>query len=241
MSFTVADDSHNHVISNVDGLQTALNAKYDASNTNGYTTYTANQSLNTSSSPTFGSVFANSWFYNNDAGEGLYNAATGAHFMSEANGQWTIMDDASSMMFRLETNNGTHRGSVYADSNNAIGFLDSDQDWAYRHYNSSRHEWLINNTEYMQLDSNGLYLYDGSLREDYDALSGTSPTCNVNNGGAFSLSMSGNTTFTFSGAVNGMSNGFILQLTGNGSTVTWPSSVKCNINFWISHQMLNSV
>jgi len=38
--------------------------------------------------------------------------------------------------------------------------------------------------------------------------------------------MSGNTTFTFSNATSGMSSGFILQLTGNGSTVTWPSSVK---------------
>ena len=97
--------------------------------------------------------------------------------------------------------------------------------WAIRHIRDSRTEFYINNTEYMQLDANGLYLYDGSLREDYDALSGTSPTCNVNNGGAFSLTMSGNTTFTFSGATSGMSSGFILQLTGNGGTVTWPASV----------------
>jgi len=72
----------------------------------------------------------------------------------------------------------------------------------------------------------GLFLYDGSLAEDYDALSGTSPTCNVDNGGAFSLTMSGNTTFTFSGAASGFIQGFVLQLTGNGSTVTWPGSVK---------------
>jgi hypothetical protein len=72
----------------------------------------------------------------------------------------------------------------------------------------------------------GLFLYDGSLAEDYDGLSGTSPTCNVDNGGAFSLTMSGNTTFTFSGAASGFIQGFVLQLTGNGSTVTWPGSVK---------------
>ena len=59
LTVTVADDSHNHVISNVDGLQTALNAKYDASNPNGYTTYTANQSLNTSNSPSFAGVNIN--------------------------------------------------------------------------------------------------------------------------------------------------------------------------------------
>jgi len=286
LSVTVADDSHNHVISNVDGLQTALdgkqvagtyntvigtdsdidtsgstivdniyvtdgvitsmgtrtltlgdlgytgatNANYITNNnqlTNGagYTTYTANQSLDTSSSPTFNSVYANSWFRNNNSGTGLYNTATGAHFMSEASGQWTFMDNDSSMRLRLETNNGTYRGSVYANSSNQIGFLDSDDQWAIRHTRDGKTEFFINNSEKMQLDNNGLYLQDGSLREDYDALSGTSPTCNVNNGGAFSLSMSGNTTFTFSGATNGYSNGFILQLTGNGSTVTWPSSV----------------
>jgi hypothetical protein len=37
LSVTVVDDSHNHIIANVDGLQSALNAKYDASNPNGYT------------------------------------------------------------------------------------------------------------------------------------------------------------------------------------------------------------
>ena len=78
----------------------------------------------------------------------------------------------------------------------------------------------------MQLAGDGLFLADGSLKEDYDALSGTSPNCNVNNGGAFSLTMTGNTTFTFSAGHSGYSHGFILQLTGNGSTVTWPSSVK---------------
>ena len=213
------------------GYTGATNANYITNNnqlTNGagYTTYTANQSLNTSSSVTFSNISNGSWYYNNDSGEGLYNVATGAHFMSEASGQWTIMDADSAMMLRLETNSGSHRGSVYADSNNAIGFLDSDSDWAIRHVRDSRTEFYINNSERMQLDNSGLFLFEGSFREDYDPLSGTSPTCNVNNAGAFSLSMSGNTTFTFSGATSGMSSGFILQLTGNGSTVTWPSSVK---------------
>ena len=213
------------------GYTGATNANYITNNNQltygaGYTTYTANQSLNTTNSPTFNILYNNSWYYNNIAGTGIYNAATGAHFMSEASGQWTLMDSDSSMQLRFETNSSSYRGAVYADNSNQIGFLDSDANWAIKHVRDSRTEFLINDTEYMQLDANGLYLYDGSLREDYDALSGTSPTCNVNNGGAFSLTMSGNTTFTFSGATSGMSNGFILQLTGNGSTVTWPSSVK---------------
>ena len=77
----------------------------------------------------------------------------------------------------------------------------------------------------MGLNTSGLFLHDGSLREDYDALSGTSPVCNVAAGGMFSLTLTGNSTFYFSGASNYYSAGFILQLTGNGSTVTWPSGV----------------
>jgi hypothetical protein len=72
---------------------------------------------------------------------------------------------------------------------------------------------------------NGFFINDGSLREDYDALSGTNPTCNVNTAAAFSLTMSGNTTFSFTSPASGYSTGFVLQLTGNGGTVTWPSSV----------------
>jgi hypothetical protein len=37
--------------------------------------------------------------------------------------------------------------------------------------------------------------------------------------------MTGNTTFTFTSVGSGWSEGFIIQLTGNGGTVTWPSSV----------------
>ena len=64
-----------------------------------------------------------------------------------------------------------------------------------------------------------------SVQEDYDALSGTSPAPDADNAGGFSLTMTGNTTFSFGGVTSGRAVGFVLQLTGNGSTVTWPSSV----------------
>jgi len=64
-----------------------------------------------------------------------------------------------------------------------------------------------------------------SLQEDYDALSGTTPSIDADNGGAFSLTMTGNTTFTFASVTSGRSVGFVLELTGNGGTVTWPTSV----------------
>ncbi len=251
LTVTVADDSHNHVISNVDGLQTALDAKlasssYTASDVltkvktvdgsgsgldadlwdgNQFSSY-LNQSVTTGSAPTFSDVYNNGWFRNNQSNEGLFNSATSQYWYSDDDDWWNVAGGSSANGIRFrDEHNTTIRGSVYATSSNEVGFLDSDNHWAIKHVRDSRTEFYINNSEYMQLDANGLYLYDGSLREDYDALSGTSPTCNVNNGGAFSLSMSGNTTFTFSGATSGMSSGFILQLTGNGSTVTWPSSV----------------
>lgn len=286
LTVTVADDSHNHVISNVDGLQTALdgkqasgtyntvigtdsdidtsgstiidnifvtdgvitsmgtrtltlgdlgytgatNANYITNNnqlTNGagYTTYTANQSLNTSSAPTFAEVYNNGWFRNNQSGEGLYNQTNGMHLVSYDNTAYAVFSNQSAARLDIKTSGSVQRGALYGNSSNEIGILDSDNNWAIKHVRDSRTEFYINNSEYMELNTSGLYLHDGSLREDYDALSGTSPTCNVNNGGAFSLTMTGNTTFTFSGADNGYSSGFILQLTGNGSTVTWPSSV----------------
>jgi len=214
------------------GYTGATNANYitnnnQLSNGAGYTTYTANQSLDTTSNPTFNNVYNNGWFRNYSSGEGLYNEATGQHWYSDGDDYWNIAGGgtANGIRFRDEYN-GTTRGYVYADSANQIGFLDSDNNWAIKHVRDSRTEFYINSTEYMQLDSSGLYVYEGSIREDYDALSGTSPTCDLSSAAAFSLSMSGNTTFTFSNATSGMSNGFILQLTGNGSTVTWPSSVK---------------
>jgi len=69
-------------------------------------------------------------------------------------------------------------------------------------------------------------LYNYSVYyEDYDALSGTSVTVNCDSAQAFSLTMTGNTTFTFNSVSNAWSTGFVLELTGNGGTVTWPTSV----------------
>ncbi len=206
-----------------DGSGSGLDA--DLWDGNQFSSY-LNQSVTTGSAPTFNDVYVNNWFRNNQSGKGLYNTATGQHWYSDDDDYWNIAGGgaANGIRFR-DDHNSTIRGYVYADNTNAIGFLDSDSQWAIKHTRDSRTEFYINNSEYMELNTSGLYLHDGSLREDYDALSGTSPTCNVNNGGAFSLTMTGNTTFTFSGADNGYSSGFILQLTGNGSTVTWPSSV----------------
>ena len=62
--------------------------------------------------------------------------------------------------------------------------------------------------------------------EDYDSLSGTSVTVNCDTAQAFSITLTGNTTFSFNSVSNAWSTGFIMEITGNGSTVTWPTSVN---------------
>lgn len=61
--------------------------------------------------------------------------------------------------------------------------------------------------------------------EDYDVLTGTSVTVNCDTAQAFYLSMTGNTTFTFNSVTNSWATSFVLEIIGNGSTITWPSSV----------------
>ena len=102
-------------------------------------------------------------------------------------------------------------------------YHDGDTD-TYLGFGTNTIDLYCGNTREFFVNGNGVFI-EAALREDYDALSGTSPTANTNNGGAFSLTMTGNTTFTFSAPVTGYSTGFVLQLTGNGGTVTWPSSV----------------
>ena len=65
-----------------------------------------------------------------------------------------------------------------------------------------------------------------STKESYVALSGTTPSIDVDAGGGFSLTTSGNTTFTFASFTTAKSCAFVLELTAGGAhTITWPASV----------------
>lgn len=59
------------------------------------------------------------------------------------------------------------------------------------------------------------------------AVSGTTPSIDCTAGDAFTLTTSGNTTFTFSSApTSGLSYAFTLKITAGGThTLTWPASV----------------
>lgn len=97
IAVTIADDSHNHVISNVDGLQTALNAKQDAST-----------ALTTST--TFGGDVS-----------GTYNAIVIAddshnHVISNVDGLQTALDAKQDASTALTTSNYTSTlNAVYAN------------------------------------------------------------------------------------------------------------------------------
>ena len=309
LTVTVADDSHNHVISNVDGLQTALDGKQAAGNyfTDGDTVLNManndgfsyndttnvmyvkldgtdyqlwhtgndgsgsgldadlwdgnqfssylNQSVKTDASPTFNNAYiAGGVYHSGDTNTALIFDTDTIYLQAGGSNEITVnttgvrLGDTGNGYFQpvsgdygsIQIDGGAHNGwegysigghSVFMSQGTTTGiYNDANNHWILEGIHNGTTQLYHAGVSKLDTLSNGVSingnLYtDGSNAEDYDALSGTSPTCNVDNAGAFSLTMSGNTTFTFSGADSNWSMGFVLQLTGNGSTVTWPASV----------------
>ena len=75
-----------------------------------------------------------------------------------------------------------------------------------------------------------LSIEGSGLAEGYTVLTGATPSISLSSGGAFSLTLSGNTTISFADAPATGASGFSLAITqdagGSGFTVTWPASVK---------------
>jgi len=246
LTATVADDSHNHVISNVDGLQTALDGKLSttgtAANSQLLDSLDSSQFLRSDTSDTFTSISGTSITATGDIYVGdqiIHSGDADTYMQFHAANQWRVVTGGTEMLEVNDSNvivqSGLTVNGTLSLGSNVINdvedihlrdklFHDGDTD-TYLGFGTNTINLVTGNSTSATFNSSGLFLPNGSLAEDYDALSGTSPTCNVDSGGAFSLTMTGNTTFTFSGADSGYSQGFILQLTGNGSTVTWPSSV----------------
>jgi hypothetical protein len=157
-----------------------------------------------------------------DSGNGYFQPVSGNYGSIQidggAHGGWEGYSIGGRVVFMHNNGSDVY---IYDDENNQPLFKGTFTGSVELYHNgSSKLDTLSNG-----VSINGNLYTDGSNAEDYDALSGTTPTCNVDNAGAFSLTMTGNTTFTFSGADNNWSQGFVLQLTGNGGTVTWPASV----------------
>ena len=267
--------SHTLTLANL-GYTGATNANYITNNnqlTNGagYTTYTANQSLNTSNSPSFAGVNING---NLNAVDNIYVSSaiihegdTDTNIVFDANAismyvgnsrEVTIdttgvrLGDIGNGYFRpvsgnygsIEIDGGAHGGYEGYNIGGWAVFMSNGSDTGL--YNDSNNEWLVKcihngavdlyyngtsmlNTLSTGVSINGNLYTDGSNAEDYDALSGTSPTCNVDNAGAFSLTMSGNTTFTFSGADSGWSMGFVS--TANGQRLHSHMALICGLGW----------
>ena len=128
---------------------------------------------------------------------------------------------------------GDLAGFSHVDQNSGTGyaFLQNASGDTYVNAPSGRAVSLrINNTNVLAYGgtyvdvSQPMYNY-AVYYEDYDVLTGTSVTVNCNTAQAFYLSMTGNTTFTFNSVTNAWATSFVLEITGNGGTITWPSSV----------------
>ena len=317
LTVTVADDSHNHVISNVDGLQTALDAKLDSdsdiyvgdgnkvnfsvlsTNTNAYITGTdagngadkiqfftggsesgrvdeygfwvpSNMTIGFDGSSAGGSytelTVANPTANNtitlpNASGTVMFTGAvsnldmnnynivdvediglqdriyhdgdTDTYMQFHAANQWRVVTGGTEM---LEVNDSTVKLGANLDVNGQI--LDNVEDIYLRDklihdgdtdtfigFATNNIKFVCGNGTEMFMNTSGVHLFNSALHEDWDQLSGTTPSVDPNTGSAWSLTMTGNTTFTFGTTTTNYSVGLVIQLTGNGSTVTWPSSV----------------
>ena len=125
------------------------------------------------------------------------------------------------------TQSGTHL-YIDNDSTGAIR-MRTDGNQERVHIQSNGNVGIGNTSPAHKLDVAGEMIAD-SYNETYSALSGTTPTVNCEAGNAFSLTLSGNTTFTFSnppasGTAYSFSIEIIQDASASGFTVTWPASV----------------
>jgi len=269
---TVADDSHNHVISNVDGLQSALDGKLSTSGT------AANSQLLDS--------IDSSQFLRSDTNDTMTGSLTVDNELTIINGNgsnthWNYANGSTNYvrgtLTYFDTAIDMNANAIYDTGHISVGdhthiLKDDDLKFiapsAATGIQSQRIVWwneteagvmadisvdrtaltyapaalvfkvtdnvdtAFNNgegniTEKLRITYDGVFTNDGSFREDYNDLGvGSSFTCNVNSAGAFACVMNANSTFTFTSPTSGYSTAFILQITGNGGTITWPTSVK---------------
>ena len=313
LTVTVVDDSHNHVISNVDGLQTALDGKLStsgtAANSNLLDGLDSTQFLRSDTSDTmtgtltvtgdvyasaaqfiggFGAVTTSGTLDWNDAtnarsgngytlllgtatnGPGVsayfhpfsfeyaskngggnltqfaipYNTTDGPYFRYRFGGTWTSWvrlwnntNDGSGSGLDADLWDGqqfasylnqavlTSSSPTFANINVAANIIHSGDTNTYIGFHAAD-QWRIvtGGAERFEVNNSDVTV-QSALKEKYVALSGTTPSIDVDAGGGFSLTTSGNTTFTFTAFNTNLSCGFVLQLTAGGThTITWPAS-----------------
>ena len=146
--------------------------------------------------------------------------------------EWRVVTGGTEM---LEVNDTNIIASANLDINADINGVDNIYLAGTLYHEGDTDTYLSFGTNTIALRTGGTdrlnisdsdFTVNSAVKEDYDALSGTTPTIDVDTGGGFSLTTSGNTTFTFSSFTSGVSCGFVLELTAGGAhTITWPASV----------------
>ena len=177
ISATVADDSHNHVISNIDNLQTALDGKVDNSRV-------------------------------------LTDVPANAKFT----------DTTYSEISEAEIDAGTSSTRRTITGRRVKYILDKVQGWIGGLTKSDVGLSNVDNVKQMPISGGVLENY----REKLVTLSGTSTTINLSLGNVFTHTLSGNTAYSITNAVNGQAHSFTLIITQTETvrTITFPASVK---------------
>lgn len=81
------------------------------------------------SSWTFGDIYSNNWFRNNNSGQGLYNQATANHWYSD--GQYWNVGYSGTTGIRLRNGHaGTVMGYLYGETNGRFGLLNAQGSWS---------------------------------------------------------------------------------------------------------------
>jgi len=184
----------------------------------------------------------NYWMFYGVHGAGTYMYYNGSQKLNTtstgANINGTVTADGLSVAYNTDTFATIARAHVgYMGWADWAGFshIDSDGQYSYALLQNPSGQTIVNaasgqsitfriannaiNTITSTYSSTTVPMYNYSIYyEDYDALSGTSVTVNCNTAQAFSLTMTGNTTFTFNSVASAWSYGFVLELTGHSTT-----------------------
>lgn len=119
LAVTIADDSHNHVISNVDGLQTALDAKQAASSA-----LTTSTTFGGDVSGTYNAIVIADDSHNHIISnvDGLQTALDGKQ--ATITGAATTIDDTNLTASRALVSDGSGKVAVSAVTSTELGYLD---------------------------------------------------------------------------------------------------------------------
>jgi len=166
------------------------------------------------------------FMHNNSTTTGIYNDVDNEWLLNCTHNGETYLYYNGTYKFNTNSTGANIQGDLNAVDNIYVAdniYHEGDTDTRIN-FGTNHINFYAGGTETLEVWNTGTYNYN-VYYEDYDALSGTSVTVNCDTAQAFSLTMTGNTTFTFNSVSSAWSTGFVLELTGNGSTVTWPTSV----------------